>query len=226
MIDSEAPSRMTLMWRYVVLGLLLLPAVYLKAHEGLWGGEPKIVVFASTLPGQVGAWEGESMPLTEDEESLLQSPASAQKVYSNALTRERVQVLLLQVNNTQNAHDPKICMRGSGYDLESEKEVVAPWVGKSGKPYPVTRAVFRKGQLTITMYYWIQTSTGTIADMSTGLKWAGVVRAFGGQSTKGVAVRVVCLPFADNLPTRPEAGEQLWKDLNQSIDLEKLVTGM
>jgi len=107
--------------------------------------------------------------------------------------------------------------------------IQAPWIGTAKKPYPVSRAVFSMGgQGDITMFYWIQTPSGTIADMSAGFKWQGVARALRGLATKGVAVRVICLPISGRptVPTPPDAGERLWKDLNRQVDIERLVAGM
>jgi EpsI family protein len=215
-------------WRYVVVLALLMPAVLLRANLGLGTSKGPVVISETTLPPSAGDWHGSNVPLTDDELSLLQSPAAAQKVYVNGATGDVVQVLLLQVDNTQNAHDPRICMRGSGYELTSLNEEDATWVGKSERPYRVSRAVFSKEGLNITMFYWVQTPSGTIADMSAGFKWAGVVRALRGLSTKGVAVRVICLPAnaQRRIPTAPGVAGRLWRELNESVDIERLVAGM
>ncbi len=226
MIENAVRPKVSLLWRYVIVGLLLLPAVFLGAATGFGFGEAKVVVFSSSLPAEVGRWQGIDLALKEDELSMLQSPSSSQKVYTDMTNGERVQVLLLQVNNTQNAHDPKICMRGSGYDLVSEEEIEAPWVGNAGRSYKITRAVFKRDSSEVTMFYWIQTSSGTIADMSSGLKLTGIVRAMKGQATRGVAVRIVCLPVGGQVATPAESGERLWSELNRSLDIERLVGGM
>jgi len=102
------------MWRYVLVLALLLPAVLLKAHLGFGGGKGPVVVTESTLPDKPAGWGSDIQALTDEELSMLQSPAAAQRIYRNSMG-EVVQVLLLQVDNTQNAHDPRICMNGSGY---------------------------------------------------------------------------------------------------------------
>lgn len=221
---SESSSKGSVLWRYVVVLALLLPAVALKAI-GSFGGDPPVVVKEQSLPDQAG-WSAETRRLTDEESSMLQSPAWSQKIYTNYTTGDRVQVLLLQVNNTQNAHDPTFCMTGDGYDMARSEETEATWVGRSQKPYRVSRSLFTKAGLDVTMFYWIQTPTGTIPDMSAGFKFGGLMRALRGESTKGVAVRVICLPRGTGEPTPSEVGAKLWRSLNESVDIEQMVRGM
>jgi EpsI family protein len=185
----------------------------------------KVVVTGDTLPAKIGDWTGEDVPLTQAELSMLESPASSQRVYTDT-SGDRVQVLVLQVNNTQNAHDPKLCMMGSGYKTTEDKVVPAPWSQK-GQGDQVSRAVFHKNTEDLTMYYWLQTPGGTIADMSGEFKLKGILRALTGSTIRGIAVRVISMPNANNgQMTDPTVAVSLWNSLANQIHFQKLVSGI
>ncbi|MFN3682723.1 MAG: exosortase C-terminal domain/associated protein EpsI [Fimbriimonadaceae bacterium] len=211
--------------RALLVAALLLPAVAMQA--GRSRGSDRTVVGPTSLPEAVGAWSSEPAPLTEEELSMLQSPAACQRVYTDPRSGARVQVLLLQVRNTQNAHDPKICMRGSGYRLVRSRDERVDWANRTGRPSAVNVAEFSNGQNRITLVSWMQTATDTVADMSAGLKWEGIRRALRGQPTNGIAVRLVCLPSASGgSETAPEAAIGLWRSIDGSLDLARLARSL
>lgn len=211
--------------RALIVAALLLPAVALQGSRSR--GPERTAIGPTSLPETVGAWSSEAVPLTDEELSMLQSPAACQRVYSDPSTGARVQVLLLQVGNTQNAHDPKICMRGSGYRLVRSYDRRVDWANRTGRPSAVNVAEFANGQSRITLFSWMQTATDTVADMSAGLKWEGIRRALRGLPTNGIAVRLVCLPSASGgSETAPEAAIGLWRSIDGSLDLARLARSL
>jgi EpsI family protein len=182
----------------------------------------RIVVNPSSLP-QVSGWTSQDVPLTQAELSMLDSPASSQKIYTDE-AGDTVQILVLQVNDTQNAHDPKLCMVGSGYANPEDRIVKAPWSDGGKQTQQVSRALFTKDQSTVTMYYWLQTPSGTIADLSAGFKWEGIKRALTGSAIRGIAVRVIALPNGHtDQATDPKVAEDLWKTISAQVHFDRLV---
>lgn len=213
--------------RILAAAALLLPTAIVSGLAANREFHAKTVVAESTLPERMGVWESREVKLTETERSMLDAPAASQRVYTNPSTGDQVQVLLLQMNDTQNAHDPRLCMTGSGYQTGAERVVDCPWAD-SRKPYPVSRAEFEKGPAKITMYYWLQTPDGSVANMSSGLKWEGIRRALRGSTVKGVSVRLIALPHSDDTatPTDPKVAETLWRTMSQQIGLDGLIAKM
>ncbi|MCX7800409.1 MAG: EpsI family protein [Fimbriimonadales bacterium] len=208
--------------RALVVSGLLLPAVVLQGS--LASHRPsRSAIHESSLPENVDGWTSRPVPLTQEELSMLRSPAASQRLYTDSVSGAQVQVLLLQVGNTQNAHDPKICMRGSGYQLERSVIREVDWANASGRPSAVSIAEFRNGASRITLVSWMQTASDTVADMSAGLKWEGIRRALRGLPTRGIAVRIVCLPSAaDGSPTALEVGAGLWRRIDGGLHIEQL----
>jgi hypothetical protein len=182
----------------------------------------KIVVKADTLPATIDSWTGQELPLTEAELSMLDSPASCQRIYTDT-AGDRVQVLVLQVNDSQNAHDPKLCMAGSGYRNPVDEVVPAPWA-KPGQDSKISKAIFTKNDQNVTMYYWLQTSSGNITDMSGGFKVAAIFRALTGSSLHGIAVRVIGLENDSGSVTDPSTAAHLWSAISQRVDFNNLVS--
>ncbi len=210
--------------RALVAAGLLVPTALVSGLVAQREFATKIVVAETTLPEKIGNWESRSVPLSDGEKSMLDSPAASQRVYNDPSTGDQVQVLVLQVNNTQNAHDPKLCMAGSGYALQDDHTVQCPW----GAGYPVSRADFQKDSSRVSMYYWLRTPTGSIADMSSGLKMEGLKRALVGSTLKGLAIRVIALPHSTNPaePTDPKVAENLWKTLENQIRPDTMIARM
>lgn len=210
--------------RLIAVCVLCVPMAVLSAvsvsHDLFTG----VVVTPGTLPNKVGDWTSTEEPLTQAELSMLESPAASQRLYTDS-AGDRVQILLLQVNNTQNAHDPKICMLGSGYRTSEDKPVQAPWSPKD-QPESVSRAVFHKDTQDVTMYYWLQTPGGTITDMSGEFKLKGILRALTGSTIRGIAVRVIALQEANGEMTSPEVAAKLWATISDQIRFRKLVSGL
>lgn len=214
--------------RVAVVLLLLVPATMVSVRQDLVEKAIPVVILADTLPETIGPWKGESIPLSDAEKSILDSPSASQRMYHNQMTGDAVQILLLQVNNTQNAHDPRLCMAGTGYQLASETRVRQDWVAPALGSQPVSRAVFTKDRQTATMYYWLQTSKETIPDMSAGLKLEGIMKALRGEPTKALALRVITLPnMFDQTQESSEANAvELWKQITSSVNLDALVRKM
>lgn len=210
--------------RALVAAGLLLPTALVSALVARREFTTKVVVAEATLPEKVGDWESRAVPLSDGEKSMLDSPAASQRVYSNPVTGDQVQVLVLQVNNTQNAHDPKLCMAGSGYTLQGDRAQTCPW----GGGYDVSRADFQKDEAHVAMYYWLRTPGGSVADMSSGMKLEGIKRALTGSTLKGLAIRVIALPHATNpgQPTDPKVAEGLWKRIEGQIRPETMIDSM
>jgi len=183
----------------------------------------RTVVKSDTLPSKIGNWNSDELPLTDADLSMLDSPAACQRVYYDS-AGHRVQILLLQVNDSQNAHDPKLCMAGSGYLPASDEVIQAPWK-KPEQDSKISRAVFSKdNQQSVTMYYWLQTPTGNIPDMSGGFKIAAIVKALSGSSLHGIAVRVIGLANDAGVVTDPQTAAGLWAAISQQVDFDKLVS--
>lgn len=212
--------------RAALATILLVPTAVVSGLAARGDFNTKVVVTASTLPQSIEGWDGQDVPLTDSEKSMLDSPAASQRVYRD-LTGNQVQVLVLQVNHTQNAHDPKLCMSGSGYSQIEDKAVSCPW-GDGGTSYPVSRAEFKKADSLVTMYYWLQTPEGSVADMSTGLKMEGLKRALTGSTMHGLAIRVIALPNSRDasVPTDPKIAERLWHDIEAQIRPSALIAQM
>jgi EpsI family protein len=210
--------------RVLIAAAILVPSAVVSLMAENREFHSKVVVTEATLPDKVGTWDSQSVPLTDSERSMLDSPAASQRVYNNAATGDQVQIMVLQVNNTQNAHDPKLCMAGSGFTLDSEKVQMCPWASGSAA-YPISWADFEKGDAHITMYYWLQTAGGSIANMSGGLKLEGLRKALMGSTVKGVAVRVIALPnrLQQSAPTDPKVAAALWETIAKRIQFDKLV---
>lgn len=218
----SSPQISRAQWLRVGLAsLLVLPAIgvaFATARGSLSG---KVVVHESTLPTIVGDWQSKSEPLTDTELNVLHSPAASQRMYGNPKTGDMVQVLLIQVENTQNAHDPRLCMAGSGYEEVSTTEERADWAAGDPKRDRVSHSVFANGQESLHMYYWMATPRGTIANMSSGLKLEGMLRALKGEPTKGIAVRILGRPnFIDPSKTPSEQViKTLWKQIKAEVDM-------
>ncbi len=213
--------------RALVAAALLVPTAVVSGMAASRESRTRTVVADATLPATVGPWESEEVKLTDSERSMLDSPAASQRVYRNPATGDVVQILLLQVNNTQNAHDPRLCMAGSGYRDNEDRVIPSPWTA-SGRGYPVSRTEFEKGDSKVTMYYWLQTPDGSVADMSSGMKWEGIRRALTGSTVKGVAVRVIALPHTGDLstPTNPAVAEALWRTISEQVRVDGLIARM
>lgn len=213
--------------RAFLVALLFLPAAIVSSMSVVRDLGAKTVIKEDTLPEVVGEWSGELSPLNDAELSMLHSPAASQRIYLNRLTGEQVQVLVLQVNNTQNAHDPRLCMAGSGFRLASEAIEPSPWKTAEGG-YDVSRASFEKEGTGITMYYWMRTASGSVPNMSVGLKLEGLKQALRFQPVRGIAVRVISLPnrFEPTKSGDPAAASKLWQEIEQQIRLKGLIDGI
>ncbi len=207
--------------RLALIALLCLPMAVYSALSLRHDSVRKVVVKSDTLPAKIGNWTSEEIPLTEAELSMLDAPASCQRIYHDP-EGDRVQILVLQVNDSQNAHDPKLCMSGSGYKNPEDKVVTAPWA-KPGEDTKVSRAVFTKDQKNVTMYYWVQTSNGTITGMSGEFKIAAILRALTGSTFRGIAVRVIGLESESGNVTDPEVAVRLWTSISKEARLDRLV---
>jgi EpsI family protein len=210
----------SVMKRIVAICLFCVPMAVMSSLALRHDLFSKVVVTPATLP-DIPGWKSQDAPLTQAELSMLDSPASCQRIYTDA-AGDSVQILVLQVSDTQNAHDPKLCMEGSGYTNPEDKVVPAPWL----RSQDVSRALFKKDQSTVTMYYWLQTPQGTVADLSAGFKWEGIKRAFTGSTVRGIAVRVIAQPNLGNdaLPTDPKTAADLWKSISDKVHFDKLVS--
>jgi EpsI family protein len=211
--------------RVILTGILLLPAIiYAFSTAGNnFGG--KVVVKESTLPETIGDWQGKLEPLSDTELNVLHSPSASQRIYQNTMTGDLVQVLLIQVENTQNAHDPRLCMQGSGYAETYTREEPGAWADADPKRNAISHSVFSKEGRDLHMYYWMSTKEGTVANMSSGLKLEGMLRALRGDPTRGVAVRILGRPnaFEPDKTTDPETLKKLWQQIREQVKVEDLV---
>jgi hypothetical protein len=210
--------------RLGVVVCLLLPAMFIAAKTTFADGSGKVIIQSDTLPEHVGDWVGHEVELTDAELSTLHSPAASQRLYVNQTTGEMVQVLLIQVENTQNAHDPRLCMQGSGFKNRYTREVKAPWADDHPSRNFVSHSMFAKESVERHMFYWMATPTGTVANMSVGLKLDGLLRALRGEPTKGIAVRVLGVGVQPTQETvDPERLKELWQQVRQKVDFNGLV---
>jgi EpsI family protein len=207
--------------RLILAALICLPMAVYSTVALQRQLQRKVVVDSHTLPTAIGDWTSEELPLTDAELSMLDAPASCQRLYTDP-AGDRVQVLVLQVNDSQNAHDPKLCMSGSGYQVAEDKAVLPPWA--NGGSSMVSKALFTKGAERVTMYYWLQTSNGTITDMSGGFKLQAVLKALTGTTFRGIAVRVIGLETGPGAATDPAVAAQLWSSISKQVDFDKLVS--
>lgn len=214
----------TIYGRIAIVGLLIAPAVYATVATARANFSGKSLIAETTLPERIGTWTGSLEPLTDTEKNILHTPAASQRIYVDQVTGNVAQILIIQIENTQNAHDPRLCMAGSGYVETSSKEEAAPWVGP-GPRNLVSHSVFSKEGENLHMYYWMSTKNGTIANMSTGLKLEGMWRAISGEPTKGFAIRVLGRPnrFNESESPAPEVLQKLWRQISERIRLEDLV---
>lgn len=209
--------------RAAVLLCLLLPALSFQYYEKVRQSTAKAVIQTESLPEFIGDWEGRIVELTEDEKQMLHTPAASQRIYINSKTGDAVQILLVQINNTQNAHDPRFCMTGVGYRIADQREVDVDWANTSRTTSRVTSVLFEKNAHRVYMYYWLQTPDEVIADMSSGFKLEGIKRALRGQATRGIAVRVICLANQRTGDVTPQkAGIDLWRAIDDKLDILKL----
>ncbi len=200
--------------------LFLVPAAALSTLAMNQAFHHLVVIQPNTLPETVDGMASTTQPLTQAELSILDSPSASQRIYTDPATGDASQVLLLQVDNTQNAHDPRLCMTGSGYKVAEDREVTPPWnTSLTGK---VSRAVFEKGTEQVVMYYWLQTQNRLIPDLSAGFKIHGILQALRGESVKGIAVRLILI--------RSSAGSDadkvlpaLWTKIESQTQLNSLI---
>jgi hypothetical protein len=129
-----------------------------------------------------------------------------------------VQVLLLQMDHTQNVHDPKLCMFGDGFQLQSDRVIPSPW--GNGAVEAVRQATFTKGGLCAHMTYWLQTPTGASADIGASLKASSLFNLLAGKSRSGIAVRLTS--FSRPNDTGPDPSIQLWDHLAKAANFEQL----
>jgi EpsI family protein len=208
--------------RLIIVLAVVTPLAAMNLHTRALASRIPVVIETHVLPPAIGDWIGNEIPLTDQELSALQSPSASQRVYVNQRTGDVIQVLLIQVNNTQNAHDPKLCMAGSGFGLASLEEPVSPWVG-AGDGARVSHALFAREGVQVDMFYWLQTASGTIADMSSGFKIEGIRRALRGEPTKGVAVRLISLPKSGVEPSDPSKAIELWREISAATNMKSLL---
>jgi len=175
------------------------------------------VVTSDTLPSTAGAWIGQPYPLSEQEEAALENPSACQKIYLGP-HGQMVQVLLLQMDRTQNIHDPKLCMFGDGFQLQSDQVIPAPW--SPGRNEAVRQAAFTKGNLCARMTYWLQTPEGASADIGAGLKASSLLGLLVGKSRSGIAVRVTSFSRPGDTGTDPSI--QVWEHLAKATHFEQL----
>jgi len=210
----------------VLLGLLA-PALAYQYFENYKQQNSRTVINTKSLPEIVGNWVGRSVELTKEEKEILHTPSASQRVYVNTTTGDTVQILLVQINNTQNAHDPRFCMTGAGYGIAEQHETDVDWANTSARTSRVTSVLFEKESRQVSMFYWLQTPDEVIADMSSGFKLEGVKRALRGQSTRGIAVRLICLTNDKTGQVTPEqTGIELWRQIDDKLDILKLSKGM
>lgn len=216
-----SPAGRTSWLRVGLVAAALIP-VGVMAYT-LAGMKGKRVISEATLPSTFSAWTSRSEPLTDAELNVLQSPAASQRVYTNSVTGDTVQVLLIQVENTQSAHDPRLCMNGTGFEEVETSEEAAPWAG--GR---ISHSVFQDQEESLDMFYWMSTSKGTVANMSVGLKWEGFVRALRGEPTQGIAVRLIGRPnlYRPTESASPVAIQGLWTSLRAKTDFDRLLKGL
>jgi len=213
----------TILTRAVVVLCMLLPALAYQYYENYKQSTAKSVISSESLPEFIGDWTGRNVELTEDEKQILHTPAASQRIYVNAKTGDAVQILLVQINNTQNAHDPRFCMTGAGYRIANQKEIDVNWANSSGLTNRITSVLFEKETNRVYMYYWLQTPDDVVADMSSGFKLEGIKRALRGQSTRGIAVRVICLTNQQTGDvTTEQAGIDLWREIDGRLDILQL----
>ncbi|MCB8932014.1 MAG: EpsI family protein [Fimbriimonadaceae bacterium] len=210
--------------RTLLACLVLAPAGVVALRTTLGDSHPPRMR-VDTLPEVVGEWVGVDAPLTDRELSILQSPVASQRMYT-APNGDTVQVLLVQVDNTQNAHDPRLCMDGSGYTETSTFEEAAPW-SWSGSRNRVSHSVFSRDGRDREMDYWLATPNGNVPNMSAGLKLEGLKRALRGESTQGIAVRLLTHPNAydPSVMTSPARARELWAQIDRQVGFERLVRG-
>lgn len=213
----------SLAFRTVAACAVLFPAGFVALQTAIADSHAALIT-ENTLPETVGAWNGVSIPLTDRELSILHAPSASQRMYS-APNGDTVQVLLVQVDNTQNAHDPRLCMDGSGYTETASTEEPGPW-SLAGDRNEVSHSVFSRDGQDRDMYYWMATPRGNVANMSIGLKMEGLKRALRGEPTKGIAIRVLTSPNAFD-PTRmtsPERARALWAEIRTKIRFEEMLS--
>lgn len=213
----------SLTFRTVAACAVLFPAGFVALQTAIADSHAAVVT-ENTLPEVVGEWNGVSIPLTDRELSILHAPSASQRMYS-APGGDTVQVLLVQVDNTQNAHDPRLCMDGSGYAETASAEEPAPW-SLSGARNEVSHSVFSRDGRERDMYYWMATPRGNVANMSMGLKMEGLKRALRGEPTKGIAIRVLTCPnaFDPTRTTSPERARALWTEIRTQIRFEEMLS--
>lgn len=208
--------------RALIACAALLPAGFVALRSS-FAAPPVARISSETLPERVGEWVGTDVPLTDRELSILQSPVASQRMYT-ASNGDTVQVLLVQVDNTQNAHDPRLCMDGSGYTETSTVEEAAPW-SCSGSRNGVSHSVFAKDGQEREMDYWLATPRGNVPNLSAGLKLEGLKGALRGESTQGIAVRLLTHPnaFDPTAMTSPERARELWNQIRAQVGFDELV---
>ena len=206
--------------RALIASVFLLPAAGLSTLAMNQAFHHLVVIGPDTLPATIDGMSSTSVPLTQAELSILDSPAASQRLYTDPATGDQSQVLLLQVDNTQNAHDPRLCMTGSGYKVVDDRAVAPPW--NSPLPGMVSRAVFRKDSNDVVMYYWLQTDSRLIPDLSAGFKIHGILQALRGESVKGVAVRLILIQgSAGSNPDKVLPA--LWNKIEATTKLDGLI---
>jgi hypothetical protein len=100
-------------------------------------------------PQTVGAWGGRDYLYDQKMLDRAEAQAHLYRVYSNPTTKEEIAVLILAGNPREiGAHDPTVCFRGNGLQLQGEERTqeVGPdkfWMAQfSSQSFPTKMEVF------------------------------------------------------------------------------------
>ena len=207
--------------RVLLACALLVPAAVSSLAVGSSSQRHRAVIDAETLPQTCGKWVSEAYPLTKEEEAALENPASCQRIYLSP-RGDMVQILLLQMSKSQNVHDPKLCMFGAGYRLDSDRVAPSPWSPGTGRQ--VRMAEFSRSGATAEMTYWIQTPEGESPEIGASLRAASFWRMLTGKGSNGIAVRVTSLASSGS-PDKA-AADDLWRSLATQMHLKELAESL
>jgi EpsI family protein len=171
-----------------ILGLQALVAAEWSLHEYLPAPPP-----LSTLPTKIGLWHADG-DRTVDREALdMLSPDDiVDRLYSADASASGVDLLVVYYKSqhrAKEAHDPKVCLPGSGWIPVESTRVQIP-TQENNPAIFANHYVIQKGASRATVIYWFQTVNGTVAEME-GLRLSKLFHSIRSNRSDMALVRVI-----------------------------------
>ena len=178
-------------WIFVSAVLLLAAQAVLTyglAREDLLPSPPPLALF----PASVGGWTmTQDIAVDPDALAMLGPDDILNRVYRLPSGEELT--LFFSYYKTQhrsrNAHDPKVCLPGAGWN-PTESTVIEIPVAGGGPAIGANRYVITRGGSTAVVIYWFQTHTGGVAKEQS-LRLGKLIQTIRDRRTDMALIRIV-----------------------------------